>query len=334
MSSGLKIRTLEATNVGVVSHFRMIVKEGVNEIAGPNGCGKSTLADIPMILLGGKKYLGDLPLKQGESGGNAVMEVEDWRMELILKEGSNPRWKITQDGKRRTQGDVKEFFSAIAFDPLAFSRMTAAEQVDMARTMAGAEWCDEIDAAKEKLEGLEQERLFAGRKVKDLGTPEAVGKVVPVNVKALADERQAIGEHNAAQDKRQVSFVRAREARQVADGNILRAKADLAAAEAAFEDAERFLQSLPTPCDIQDASAVNAQIEAADETNRKASLYAKYVDDKKQLGVAVSDHKASDIAVDAQRDAISVLMSEVKLPVEGMTFDDGHLFIDRICNDR
>lgn len=210
----MKIIELKAENVKRLQAVQITPEGSLVVIGGKNGAGKSSVLDSILYALGGAGTLPGKPVRKGAD--KATIEVTlDGDRTLIV------RRKIAENGRttleveqRNDDGSIAKIASpqklldslvgSIAFDPLAFTRLKPAEQVESLRAAVGVS-VDDLDA---EIKRLFDERTAVNRDAKQLesqlgGMPKhADAPAQEVSASDVLTEIEAINQYNAAIDQK------------------------------------------------------------------------------------------------------------------------------------
>jgi DNA repair exonuclease SbcCD ATPase subunit len=157
----MKIVELRAENVKRLQAVQITPEGSVVVVGGKNGAGKSSVLDSIVYALNGAGSLPGKPVRRGEE--NAEIEITiDSEPPMIV------RRRIRDDGKTdleirqvdangkataklsKPQDVLDKLYGTIAFDPLAFTKLKHAAQVDMLRTLVGIDLAD-LEATEKRL---------------------------------------------------------------------------------------------------------------------------------------------------------------------------------------
>ncbi len=206
----MKIIKLEAENIKCLRAIAIEPTEAIVEITGPNGVGKTAVLDCVDWVLSGAKYIQSSPVREGEDKARIRVELgEDDEIELVVER----KFREKDDGFATTIGvfsaDGARFPSPqalldtlrdnLTIDPLAFSRMTPAEQRRVLLRFVDLD-LDEIDALNKSdydaRTDLNREAKALGSRADAIDAPDA--RPEPMDEDALVRELSRAGEHNAA----------------------------------------------------------------------------------------------------------------------------------------
>jgi len=166
-TSGLRIISLEASNVKRLKAVKFKPDPLVNVVAGDNGEGKTSLMDSILYALGGKKALCAKPVREGEDEAVITLEFGDFIVSRTIKDNGRDYLTVkTKDGKTygSPQTMLDKMMSQIAFDPAEWLRWSSMKKRDQLLAVAplGISYDDNREQHKRKYD----ERRDVGRDVK------------------------------------------------------------------------------------------------------------------------------------------------------------------------
>lgn len=117
---------------------------GVTSIGGKNGAGKSSTLDAIWWALGGERSIQDAPLRRGAERGETRLTLSDGTVVSRVYTAKGSRLEVKGRDGLPVKGGAQTFLSGLissgmAFDPLAFTRMNARDQVVTLLRAFGAE---------------------------------------------------------------------------------------------------------------------------------------------------------------------------------------------------
>jgi len=186
---------LRISNIGGVEAFELRPDGSHVVIGGKNGAGKSTVLRAIAGALGGARERGAMPLREGATDGEVVLDLGDlvvrWRTNdrgndsLVVENHEGARYKSPQ-------AMLSRLFGARTFDPLAFVSMSPKAQASTLADLVGVD-LEHLDAERgaafaqrrdAKRDAKELEAQAAGFDVPD-GTPDE-----PINIADLVARLQ------------------------------------------------------------------------------------------------------------------------------------------------
>lgn len=342
----MKIVQFNAENIKKLRAVEITPKGEIVTIAGRNGQGKSSILDSIWWALTGTSHIQEQPIRKGETKARIRLDLGEIVVERRFTEsGGSSLFVDNAEGARYTspQKMLDALLGELSFDPLAFCRMEPRKQFDELRRVA------KVEVDLDKLEGLSRsdfaKRTDVNRDAKakraqaegiivPAGTPEE-----PVNEDALVEELQKAGEHNADIEARKtrresalaaVAFGKQKADEKMAEAVRLRDQAAAVEAEAAslldsakeLEDRLRGAEELPPPIDL---AGVRVRIADARTVNRNVELKktrAALIEAAEGFEAQARELTAS---IEARDQAKAAAIATAKMPVEGLSFGDGHV---------
>lgn len=144
-----KIISLTASNFKKLTAVEIRPDGNVVTLTGPNGAGKSSILDAIQSALAGGKSIPAEPIRRGEETGQIDLDLGNLKITRRFTAGGSTLRIVDADGRqsRTPQAILDEFIGNLAFDPLAFSRLRAAEQWEQLRELVGLDFTG-VDAER------------------------------------------------------------------------------------------------------------------------------------------------------------------------------------------
>jgi len=344
--SNMRIVELRAENIKKLSVVEIRPTGDLVQITGKNGAGKSSVLDAIWWALAGTKPIQSQPIRKGSSKALIKLDLGDIRVTRKFQEGKDSTIVVENaDGARYPgpQEMLNTLLGSLTFDPLGFSRMEPAAQLNQLRRLVKVDV--DVDALDKANKTDFDKRTDVNREAKSFRA-QADGIAVPeglpdeaIDLSAMLQQMQTAGEQNATLEQRkanrqrvgdQISTDRMRAKDLREDAQALRRKADEMEALARTTDERADLEQrrldeadpLPAPIDtekvrqsIEVARVTNAGVEARE---RKAAI-AKEADDKEAEAQALTD------AIEARTKQKADAIAAAKMPVDGLGFGDGEV---------
>lgn len=325
----MKIVSLKAENVKCLKAVHIEPDGSIVQITGANGAGKSTVLDSIMYALCGKDVIPTQPIRRGEDHAEINVDLGDYTVtRRFTAEGNTTLTVKSKEGaKFPSPQSLLDKIVGPAFDPLAFTKHPAKQQLETLRQLVG------IDFTKlnEERKGHYESRTMANR---DAAAVENRLSAMPehkdapaeeVSVGELVDKLRQVDEYNRAR-----ANVEQQHATALASANrlieeIKGIRQTLDRAERNLEDQKSLVQKhhlTLAEMPVKDAAPIKDQIASAETTNRKvrenkarAELALKLTE-YKETAQTLSDAIG---AIDTQKQKI---LSEARFPVDGLSIDD------------
>ena len=199
----MKIIELKAENVKRLKAIEIVPQGNTVIISGRNGQGKTSVLDAIWLALGGGSAAKDSqttrPVRDGERKASVTLDLGEIKITRSWTSAGGTSLKVeSQDGTtyKSPQALLDGMVGKLSFDPLAFSRMAAAEQ---RKTLIGLVDLgfdpDELDTERKR---IYEERTALNRDLKSLEA-QIAGKQKPapdtpaeeLSLKDLIEEAQA-----------------------------------------------------------------------------------------------------------------------------------------------
>jgi hypothetical protein len=332
----MKIQSLSIRNFKGAKQVDIHAPDGVVEVAGKNGAGKSSVLDAIVAALAGARDIDPTPLTQGATKGEITLDLGDLiciRRFNEKNQGSGGTLTVQHSsGEKWKQRDLNAIFGDFTFDPLKFSRMAAAEQVTTLQRLAGEDFCKRLDAIDGATDIHAKERTEVNRDLKKMGTVPDPEQVEPVDTRQLMEQLQQAQDHNAAQQRR-VDQIKDHEARQdAAFQKVEQLRNDLQIAE--HQLAQIRDEQTPAPEAPIDVAPIQAQLAQAGETNAKAEAFQQ-AQAKRETWKALNARSLKlDRKVEDLREQRRQLARNCQLPVEGLAWTADGIALNGIAFDQ
>ncbi len=317
-----KLKTVEITPQGAVVH-----------LTGANGSGKSSVLDAIYMALAGAKAAPAEPIRQGEQSARVTLDLGELVVTRRFSAGGRSTLTVeAADGAKygSPQAMLDALLGALCFDPLAFARMEAKEQLAALRQLVPvAVDLDSLDRAN----ALDYDaRTVVNRQVADLGAQAdaitvdvAFAAGPPVDIDALLGELQGAADHNTAVAAAHLKLTTRREAQRERAARIQHLSEDLRRLMAEHAAEAEALACLPPPMEAIDTAAIRAEIAAGQEANRTLELARRKVRLLQERDAAVARSRDLSEAILGRRHTAAQAIAEAPMPVPGLSFGDGQV---------
>lgn len=300
---------------------------GLTIIGGRNAQGKTSVLDAIAWALGGGKFAPSAP----SGGATPKLKIELSNGLVVERVGKRSTLKVTDPkGLRAGQALLDELVGELALNIPAFMSASAKKKAEILLGILGVE--EELATIEAAEKAAFEERTHVNREHKSaVGHAEALPRYdvgAPVSIVELSAQLSEAHAHNA-EAKRLQGRVESIE-RRVADAHaeVERLRAALEAATKTRDEIVRELsgaQALADVATIVDTSDIEAQIAGAEEHNKKAAANA-------QRAAAIVraeelEARAAELTeiVEAKRAERMALLESARLPLAGLTIEDGEL---------
>jgi DNA repair exonuclease SbcCD ATPase subunit len=356
----MKIINLQIDNFMRLKAIEITPEGALIDIAGKNAAGKTSILNAIYAALAGASALPSKPIRKGADSARIQVKLGDGTtVQLIVRR----TFKTAEDGSFTTSVVVENadgarygspqkvldgLLGALSFDPLAFARMPAKEQLGELRKLVPG---FDFDAADEANADDFTRRTEINRRARQMRA-QLEGLKVPGDPRQQrVDESALVAELNAAgETKAEIEKERARrylikdavtelecEAETLADTleqlkkQIAEYERDLAAARVKLEAKRADFAALPPLADPPNTAELMARIDAARRTNLEVTTRERVLAERADLTNEIAVEEAESKALTKnmeQRDARKAeAIAAAKLPIEGLGLGaDGVLF--------
>lgn len=352
----MKIISLTAENIKKLSAVEIRPDGALVQITGRNGQGKTSVLDAIWWALAGASHIQSTPIRKGADRARIRLDLGEIIVTRTFgkkktEDGSEGELTTTitvenADGARfpSPQKMLDSLLGALSFDPLAFSRMEAREQLEMLKQFVPSVDFAAIEKANAEDYGKRTDLNRQAKTLRAQADRMIVGEDVPdqpIDEAALIVQLEEAGQTNASIEQRKGARANAAQKIEAKRSAAASARTDakklLDQAEALDREAEDLAAklanagALPEPIDT---SGLRQKIEAARETNRLVSLKTE----RKKCEAEIARLQAESLALtDAmekrekvKRDAIA----SAELPVAGIGFGDGCILLNGLPFDQ
>lgn len=361
----MKIIALSIDGVRKINALEMeFTDNGLIEIRGKNGQGKTSILDAFEVLIKGNKFFEKDMINHDKDKARIVGYIDDYKISRVITEKSSRLVVEKNDGS--TVGKPQDFLDSIinglTFNPFPFLNKTGEQKLKFLMDLFEIDFTD----VNENIKVIEDERLLLGREIKNMQlTP--VQKVDPVDVQELFEKKHAIdqsnnelmdefnrtkeekikeiSEFNAEQQKN--DEIRMEKSNTLVD--LLKEKEEL---ETKLKDilirVDRLneeIESIPPRMEpmtyeaeidypiLQDTKEIEEQITRAQETNIKASEYQIFLDMKKKKGKKQLEYDRFTNEIKILRNKKTEMLREIKVPVDGLEIREDGLYHNDIYSE-
>lgn len=312
----MKIVSLEAENYKRLKAVEITPDGNMVVIGGRNAQGKSSVLDAIWAALGGREgNKASKPIRDGEDKARVRLDLGDMIVTRVWS-GENSTVKVESvDGAvfKSPQALLDGLIGRLSFDPLAFTRLAPKEQREA--LIGLVELPVDLDEIDRERAALFAKRTDAGRDGKAIGDV-TVDKNLP---EAESSASEYISRIRAAQEQKQ-AVVDAERAVNDAGDRLAKIRAELAAAEAAYDVADKHAQTVVSPTDdvaqleeeLASLEASNAAIRANNTARAKQETKNTLRTEYEALTKQIADLDAK------KKDALA----SAEFPVDGLGFNE------------
>lgn len=329
----MRVIQLTAENVKKLKAIEITPKTDLVEIAGRNDQGKTTVLDCIWWALAGTRAIQSKPIRKGQTKAKIRLDLGELIVERRFTDKGSSLIVETVDGARYTspQNVLDELVGALSFDPLAFARMTAAEQYAALVDILGL--ADEIAAIDGQRRGAYEKRTDENRDAKGWRS-RAEGIVVdtgetlpetPINTATLMDQLTHAASANLAAGEHETLGQRFREAVERVEALVRTHQESLETAKRALTD---WAES-PVPARV-DAEALRAELDGVEATNRKIEL----VKQRSDMEATAAEHEAAAERLTEKIEGLDKkkhgVIGKAKLPVDNLALGEGEVLLEDV----
>lgn len=325
----MRVVQLTTENVKRIKAVSVAPTTNVVVVSGRNGQGKSSLLDSMWYAIVGGAALKDTPEPIREGEHRALVEVDlgdllvtrRWTHSgTTLEVRTNPKHESEENPPHKfatPQAVLDGLAGKFGFDPHAFARMKAREQVEM--LLSCVELPFDLAALDQQRQDVFEKRTEENRNAKVYAAQlEALSRPAPdvpdeeVSAGSLVTELDIANGLNTDRESR----IAAAAAAQTA---VAQAEAALVVLRAAVTEADARLADSPESVDTEE---IRARIEAIDATNAAVRDKKRYQDVSRKLRshTDLADLLTSSLE-DVDREKAEGLAA-AKMPLPGLSFND------------
>jgi DNA repair exonuclease SbcCD ATPase subunit len=311
----MRIIRLQINNVLNLRAIDVRPAKNVNKVSGKNGAGKSNFLETIRFSLLGKRAMPAKPLKNGAKKGDIVVELDDYIINVKIT-ANGEYWNVTdKEGKPVTspQSLLKDIVGPVSFDPLALLDDDPKKLRQVLLELVGVK-LDDFDTQIKK---VRDERTLVGR---------------------AADRSKALCDacvHHEGAPKEEVSVAELSRMLQIANGknNTLKeicnkldetrkAIIELEETLKKLKEGEKGYADVLKTQTIIDTDDITAQINNAEQINKKVRDNKTYIECKKQAAKDSEEYDALSAQIEKLESAKSNALQEAKMPIPGLGVDD------------
>ena len=329
----IKINQLEIENVKRIKAVMMHPSEnGLTIIGGDNGQGKTSVLDAIAWALGGEKYRPSMAQRDGSvTPPNLKIRMSNGL--LVERKGKNSALTVTDpSGQKAGQTLLNEFVEELALNLPKFMEASGKEKASTLLQIIGVG--PQLAQLEQEEKEIYQERLYVGRTAdqkKKFAQEQPFYPDVPdepVSPSELIQQQQEILARNAQRQqwKRDYDGI-------LAEIDILKQKTEeyeRVAREGRekireLEEKAKAAAKSPAELKMESTEELEASIANIEEINRK--VRANLDKEKAEDDARVHQKKYQELSqrLDDVRKAKTDLLNGAKLPLEGLSVEDGEL---------
>lgn len=318
----MKVISLTTTNYKRAKHVEIKPDPEGNLVivAGKNGQGKSSVLDSIAAALGGaNSKTTPKPIRDGEDRAEIVLETEELTVTRVFTPSGSRLTLTSKDGAKypKAQAKLDELVGNLSMDPLAFTLLDDKKQLAQLLDLVDLPFNpDQLEAERKQ---VFDERTAVNRRVKEFESALAQFSELPADLPTaevsvsglLSDYHEARNKNEVLQRSQQ--FVESLQAQiEQLEEQLAKAKNDLAEALASVDPNAK-------PIDL---TAIQAQIDGAEETNR----LVRKAQERGALAFQYEAAKGQANTLTAKLDQIAKTKADglaaAEFPVDGLGFTE------------
>lgn len=329
-------KTFKVKNYKAIEEVQITSGAGLVVLGGKNGQGKSSFLDgcRELVKFVGKRETPE-PIRLGEKSAEVEIVDEDRGRRYVrtfsrAKSGtiSSTVGVYALDGARYENGAqiIAEDMGAEMIDAAQFSMLSPRDQRDV--LLRQVELPFDLDQLAGQKRTAEDERKLANADVKRLqgalATMPEPAKDLPETELSATDLLAQISE---AQEQKRAAVDAERAVNEAGD-RLAAVRAELAAAEAAYDEADKHAQTVTLP--TVDVAALEAQVEGIESTNAAVRAAKQYDTTKADLAAAEKVAADKQTALDALEQKKRDALKAANFPDPLLTVDDEQVLYDGV----
>ena len=353
-----RLNRISITDFKKIKSLDLDLSNTLTIIGGKNAQGKSSTIDAIVSAIAGAKHSPRVPIRKGADKATVVLSVEGPNGIVELVETFTATGRKVElrnaDGFRSEspQKLLDTWFSATSIDPLNFIRLEGKKQVELLKKVFGLDFT-ELDFRRKSLYDERTGKNAVWQSLK--GTYEQMERESANEPADTPDEEVAVSEltaqlskileHNEFGKKLAAESAQAADNLATADSWIENQEKVVANLRDQLAEAEKTLTSynekrggiekkaieakaLASAFEPKDPAPIQSQIEGADRINGFVRQKARRVEHRQKFAQARKEADALTERIKAIDEDKAKQLAAVKMPVEGLTFDEDGLYLN------
>jgi len=312
----MKIIRLTAENIKRLKAVEITPDGTLQIITGKNAAGKTSVLDAIWLALGGGAASRETvrPIRDGEDHASVTLDLGDLIVTRTWTGDKTALTVKTADGAKYSspQSVLDALVGRLSFDPLEFTRLSRHDQVAALLDLVDLDV--DLDDLGQQRQSFYDRRTEIGRQAKAIGDIPKPVDAPDVEVSATDLITQIRAAQQLERDQLdEIAMLTDAEAR------LKRAGAEIAALEA---DVKRFRADVATHATVPDITALEAQLDTLEATNRTVrtnAAIARATAEKTDLADQYEELTAAIAETDKEK---ADALAKATFPVAGLGFDD------------
>ncbi|MBT6047825.1 MAG: AAA family ATPase [Candidatus Scalindua sp.] len=325
----MKIIKLNSSNIKRLKSVELEIDENKNLVlvTGKNAAGKTSVLDSIFYAMAGKKNIPGKPIRDGEERADIEVNVDGYIIKRSFT-GKDSYLSVTKpDGDQfsNAQDFLNYILGNLSFDPLMFSRLAPAKQVEELTKIIGID-LSEYDENKAK---ITEERLLVGREGKALPqyTEELITAAKKFEGKKEVSATELAAKLNTAREEhREYNSVQ-----QLIKDNKDKV-ADLEGKLKILKESNVDLATVKKP--TSDLVAMEKEMADSEESNKAIRSAQEVLEGSKKVEEKTAEYKSLTeqiLSIDAEKKKV---LSEAKMPIDGLSWEEDKVLFNNIPYDQ
>jgi recombinational DNA repair ATPase RecF len=350
----MKIEKIHIRNFKAIEEEELILNGNNVYVLGKNAVGKSSFIDAIFKIISGND-LPPQPTKQGEDRGYVQIDLGEYILNATFN-SKNEKVSLSIESKegavfKSPRKMLNELAGVVDFNINDFFVMQPKDQINFIKKLVGIDFSDLDEEYKEAFE----KRTYLNKKVKELKAQQTFfdkKKVIEKPIDTLQAQVKEIGEKNQQISKIETA-IKSKRSRQETivlerNQNTINYEAELQRIKDQYLDNQNKLiaemallvqeidkgQSWLIKNKIVSIDTIQQEINDAIDFNKEVAINLLAQKKFKELTDAQNSANVADDKVREITETKSRIISEAKLPVPGLTFDDSQLYYNGLPFER
>lgn len=332
----MHIVEMTAENIKRIKAIKIKPEGNMVVIEGKNAAGKTSALDCIAYALGGKKFIPDNPIRDGQEKAFVEMVIGDYKISRTWTAKGTYLKLENKDGFKSSnpQKMLDAAIGDLSFDPMKFCNYSKSERLEVLRNICGLSFADLEKTYKENFE----ERTYLNRQLKEVDAQVKPYEDLPeVNeslrtIQAVEEERKEITEDNARVDRALESIKRKKDAISDNLRNIKRREQDILAIKSDTEKLKMEIENYSKVAAYpqKDFKHLVEEIDCISKNNALLEQHKMHTDlSHKQCDLIDKINICETLIGDAKFDKENRIKA-AKMPIEGLGLTKSDVAFDGI----